>query len=346
MLKRGRNFKPSIVWAAALVVVLLGAWGVSQLSRTRAPDTPPPSVPVRLGVALEPGSVMMMVAVDRGFILQEGLEPAVHVYPSGKAAMQDGLFEQQADIITTTNIPVVLAAFSRQDFKVVATIFKADNINRIVARKDAGIARPEDLRGKRIATQKGSAVHQFLNLMLEKYGIPTQQIELRQVTPQELPGLPKALADGKFDAISVREPFTSEAKAWLGKNAMVFDEPGLYTQFEVVVVRESLLREHPEIVVKLLRALFKAADFTSRQPGQTKAVMASWLGISLDKAEQLWPVWEPRVTLDQNLTSTLETTAKWAIQQNLVKRDESPAYGALLDGGALRSASSVGGNDR
>lgn len=347
MLKSGRSVKPSMVWAVALIVTLLGTWVLVQTPWSRTSDTPPPhSVPVRLGVALEPGSVMMMVAVDKGFILQEGLEPAVRIYPSGKAAMQEGLFEQQADIITTTNIPVALAAFARQDFKVVATIFKAANINSIVARKDAGISRPEDLRGKRIATQKGSAIHHFLNLMLEKHGIATQQIELRLVTPKELPSLPKELAEGKIDAISVREPFTSEAKAWLGKNAMVFDEPGLYTQFEVVVVRESLLREHPEIVVKLLRALVKAADFTNRRPGQAKAVMASWLGISIDKAEQLLPVWEARVTLDQNLTSTLETTAKWAMQQNLVTRHEPPAYSGLIDGSALRSVSSAERIDR
>jgi hypothetical protein len=74
--------------------------------------------------------------------------------------------------------------------------------------------------------------------------------------------------------------------------------------------------------------------------------MASWLGISLDKADQLWPVWEPRVTLDQNLTTTLETTAKWAIQQNLVKRDRSPSYSGLIDESALRSAPSAEGTDR
>lgn len=336
MMKSTLGSKPGIF--VVVVAALLGIWGVFQLARTRAPDIPPP-VAVRLGVSLEPGSVMMMVAVDKGFLLQEGVEPAVRIYPSGKAAMEEGLFEGQADIVTTTNIPVALAAFARQDFKVVATIFKADNINRIIARKDAGIARPEDLRGKKIATQKGSAIHHFLELALEKHGIAPQQTELTLVTPKQLPGLPSALAEGKIDAISVREPFTSEAKELLGNNAILFEEPGLYSQFQVIVARESLLREHPEVVVKLLRALIKAAGFTERHPGQAKAVMASWLGISLDKAEQLWPAWEPRVTLDQNLLTALENTAQWAARQNLVARREPPSYRGLIDGSALRTAS-------
>lgn len=339
MLNIRGGLKPGMYWMVALVVTLLGTGGVFLLSRTRAPVAPLPSAPVRLGVAQEPGSVMMMVAVDKGFILREGLEPVVRIYPSGKAALEDGLFEEQVDIVTTTNIPVALAAFSRQDFKVIACIFKADNINRIVARKDAGIFRPEDLRGKRIATQKGSAIHQFLDLVLEKHGVPRRQIELRLVAPKELPNLPKALAEGRVDAISVREPFTTEAKELLGKNAMVFEEPGLHSQLQVVVARERLLREHPDVVVKVLRALIKASDLTNQRPGQAKAVMASWLGISIDKADQLWPVWEARVTLDQHLLTTLETTGKWAIQQNLVTRQELPAYSGVIDAGALRSAS-------
>lgn len=123
-----------------------------------------------------------------------------------------------------------------------------------------------------------------------------------------------------------------------GKMRFFSKRPGFNSQFQVVVARESLLREPPEVAVKLLRALSKAAELTRQRPGQAKAVMASWLGISLDKAEPLWPVWEARVALDESLLGTLESASKWAIQQNLVARRDPPAYRDLVDDNALQAA--------
>lgn len=322
---------------AVTITAFFGAWGIHRLSQPHAPEPSSP-IPVRLGISLEPGNVLMMVAVDKGLLLQEGLRPVVGIHPSGKAAMEEGLFKGQSDFVTATDIPAALSAFARQDYKVIAVIFQASNINRIVARRDAGIEVPGDLRGKKISTQKGSAIHYFLDLALAKHSITPGQTELSLVTPQQLPGLPAELAEGKIDAISVREPFTSEAKALLGKNAVVFEEPGLYSQFHIIVARESLLREHPEIAVKLLRALIKAATLTSRYPGQAKAVMASWLGISIDKAGQLWPVWKPRIALEPNLLIALRNAAVWGVRENLVARREPPSYDGFIDDGMLKRA--------
>ena len=75
----------------------------------------------------------------------------------------------------------------------------------------------------KIATQRLSAVHYFLHLFLLKHDIEDAELEFLKAEE-----LPQALADGKIDAFSMREPFISEAHGLVGNNGIVFRESGTY----------------------------------------------------------------------------------------------------------------------
>ena len=302
---------------AALFVLLLAACA----------KEPPPAEPLRLGLALQPTNALAMIALERGLFAAEGLDVVVEQFPSGKRALHEGLFTNRVEVAVTTEVPLVMAALDGRDVMAVGSLFAADNINRVVARRDHGISHPGDLRGKRIATQRASAVHFFLHRFLAKHGLSEEDVKLRFMRAEELP---VALASGEIDAFSMREPYVTTARELLGGRAEVFAAPGLYHQVEVLVASAALVRDHPRRLPKLLRALVQAERFAARQPAEAIAITAAYLGVPTRKIEALWPTLQLRVTLDQTLLSLLESEARWAVDNGVVETKEIPEFRSRL----------------
>jgi NitT/TauT family transport system substrate-binding protein len=309
------------LFGALVVLGALGAALIVDFSRRRTPP-PPPVREVRVALAVQPSSALLFIALDRGFFDEERLKVHVREYASGKRAMV-GLFEGEADLASTADVPIVFSAFERSDFRIVATICQTDNVPRIVARRDRGIETPADLAGKRIATQRASAVHFFMDIFLLSHQIPQDKITVSFMKAEELP---KALAEGRIDAFSMREPYVSEARRLLGDKVVVFEKPGLYYRTENVVGMDAFLQGNADTVTRVIRGLVRAEEFAREQPDAAAAILAARLGVSKERARVLWRELNVHVGLDQVLMVSLDDEARWALRKEHVTADESPNF--------------------
>ena len=108
------------------------------------------------------------------FFAEEGVNVRiVDKYPSGKRTLQ-GLLDGEVTVAPTAEAPIVFRSFERGDFAIVATIGSSDNEPKIIARKDSGIEKPEDLRGIR------QTLANFAQLMEKEY-----DEELKTILPDE-----------------------------------------------------------------------------------------------------------------------------------------------------------------
>lgn len=280
-------------------------------------------VAIRLGLAMQPSSSLVMVALEKSFFAQEGLDISVSEFPSGKRALLDGLLPGNVDLATSTEIPVMMASLDNEDIKILATTFSANNVNRIVVRRDSGISNPTDLSGKRIATQKASAVHFFLHLFLVNLGISENNTDMSFMKAE---ALPKAIFDGKIDAFSMREPFITQARRLLGDKIMVFEAPGLYNQVDMIVASGSLLRDQPDVSFQLIRALIRAEDYINKKPDEAKTIASNRLKVSKEKIQSLWPSIKLQVALAHSSLLLMESEARWAIEQGLTNVTAMPNF--------------------
>lgn len=312
------------VRSAIFLAVFIGFFGAPASARHVAAAGPSTADDVlRIGLALQPTNALVIVALDRGYFAEQELMIAVTDYPSGKIALKTGLFAGKADLVTASDVPIALSGFQRHDFKIIATVYAVNNQNRVIARKDRGIVRPDDLRGKRIATQSASAVHFFLSQFLAGHGIAESDVQLSFLAAERLPG---ALAYGAIDGFAMREPYIGRARAFLGDNAVIFDAPGLYDQTDQIVVSDALVDKRPSTVVKILRALVRAEEYVKANPAQAQKTIAERLHVLPARIAANWPRRPPRVSLEQSLLSRLEVQARWAIQSKLVKGSALPNY--------------------
>lgn len=274
-------------------------------------------------MALQPQSALALIARDKGYFKAHGLNVEFHEFPSGKRALNEGLFSGKVDMATASDLPVAMAALNEKAFTILATIFNANNVNRVIARRDTGITSPAELRDMRVATQKASAVHYFLHLFMLEHGLSEESLQLSFMKAENLP---PALAEGKIDAFSMREPYISEAKDLLGDNAITFAAPGIYSQVDIAVVTPALLNERPNAVTAILAAMLDAETFVAQRPAEAMNIVATALGSPLKNIENIWPSLKLQLRLEQALLMLLESESRWAIRHGYTAAQEVPDF--------------------
>lgn len=284
---------------------------------------------LRLGIPEQPSSALIHIALAQGYFKEQNLTVQSKFYPSGKRALLDGFAKNEVDYLSTADAPFVMqVSTTMPDLTVLASIYTTDNLNRIVARKDARIESLADIAGKRVATQSNSAVHYFLHSVITEQGIEHEQIEVEFMRAGELP---VALNEGRIDAFSMREPYVSQARDLLGDaQVVVLDSPGTYVQSELLLVRHSTLKAQPEAATRLLRALVKAEAFAAEHPQEAIAIVANALDTETEAIAENWAQFNFNVRLNQALLSQLERMALW-IQLEVDPAAQAPNFIEQID---------------
>lgn len=317
---------------AVLSLILVSGCGKEE----SAPQQKPASLqnePVRIGLAMQPSSALALIARDKGYFRKHGLNPEFYEFPSGKRALLEGLFVGKVDVATSSDIPVAMAALRDKKFKILATTFNADNVNRIIGRKDAGILSPDNLAGKRLATQRSSAVHYFLHLFLLENAIDEDKESISYMKAEQLP---QALHDGSIDAFSMREPYISQARDMLGDNAIVFAAPGIYSQVDILVSSHELVEKQPQVARALLAALLDAEHFVVTQPREAMKMIATDLGTTEGEINKIWPTLKFSLRLDQSLLLLLESESRWAIRHGYTMSKSVPDFMEYIEVASLK----------
>lgn len=332
--KHFRNGKRASIFVAAVVVAGVAAIALGNLQIPSALTESPSRTPVSIGLALQPSGALMFIARDKELFDKHGLDPSFTEYASGKRAMVDGLFSDKVDVVTAADVPITINGFGGNRFKILATVFTADNVNRVIARRSAGISTPKDLQGKRVGTQESSAVHFFYHLFHVAHGLGHDATEMVYLKAEELPG---ALARRDIDAFSMREPYISEAAALLGEDAVIFSAPGAFVQSESLVISSRFMNEHPEVCERLIRALLEAEHFARENKAEAQDIVARALSADRAAIEKIWETVGFRVSLDQFLLIQLEDIGRWTIELGIAPTDELPNYLNLFHVAPLKS---------
>jgi NitT/TauT family transport system substrate-binding protein len=105
-------------------------------------------------------------------------------YQTGIHPVED-LVAGKVDVATASEFVLAIQGFKKQDLRTIGTI-SASNAIEVIGRKDHGIRKPEDLRGKRVGVSKRTASEFFLNAFLSFNGIrPTEIVEV-PLKPSEM----------------------------------------------------------------------------------------------------------------------------------------------------------------
>ncbi|KUJ71041.1 sulfate ABC transporter substrate-binding protein [Streptomyces albus subsp. albus] len=189
----------------------------------------------------------------------------------------------------------------------------------------------DDLKGRKIATpQLGNTQDvAFLNWIAERGWKVDAQSGRGDVSVVRSDNkvTPDAYRSGSIDGAWVPEPTASKLVAQGGK--VLLDESTLWPEKKFVItnviVKQSFLEQHPDVVEAVLRGSVKTNQWIKDNPEQAKSdankTLADLTGKPLP-AEVIDPAWQGIQVTDDPLAATLDTEARHAVKAGLLEQPD------------------------
>ncbi len=288
---------------------------------------------VTIALVNQPQSTLIFVAMKKGYFSDEGLDVQPLLQSFGKAALQT-MIEGKADFATSAETPIMFSILRGDGIFVVANIETSTANDAVVARVDAGISKPADLKGKRIGFMPGTTIDFFLDSFLTAQGLTRQDITPVPLKPDELLD---ALLAKKADAVAAWNYPLTQIKRQLGAQAVTFYDRQIYTEHFNIAAMQDFVRQNPQTVTALLRGLVRAQAFVDGHANEAQDIVAEAIKVEKDLVEEVWNVMNYQVRLDQSLTITLEDETRWAMKNKLTDQTVMPGYASFIYVDALKA---------
>ena len=288
---------------------------------------------VTIALVNQPQSTLIFVAMKKGYFSDEGLDVHPLLQSFGKAALQT-MIEGKADFATSAETPIMFSILRGDAIFVVANIETSTANDAVVARVDAGISKPADLKGKRIGFMPGTTIDFFLDSFLTAQGLTRQDITPVPLKPDEVLD---ALLTKKADAVAAWNYPLTQIKRQLGAQAVTFYDRQIYTEHFNIAAMQDFVRQNPQTVTALLRGLVRAQAFVDDHANEAQDIVAEAIKVEKDLVEEVWNVMSYQVRLDQNLTITLEDETRWAMKNKLTDQTVMPGYASFIYVDALKA---------
>lgn len=307
----------------ALVISISLAVAVALFATLRSPTEPLASVgKVTIAVPMQISSAVMLVANDQRLFQQAGVEVISQPFSLGKDALKS-VTDGHADLALVADTPLMFALQNGADISVLAGVSQGRRLLAVVARKDRGIRRLEDLRGKSVGLSLGTNLPYFLDAMLQVRGIPIETVRLVDLTTAEVVD---ALVAGKIDAATLYQPFLATVVEQMGDQLEVFYGEDIYSFRNFLVAKTSYIDSHPREVQRILKGLISASRAIETDLVSARKVVASALDIKADTLVTLFEAEDYMVSIDQAMLLTLDDQTRWAMKRGLIQPGPVPNY--------------------
>jgi len=302
-----------------LLVTLSACGKAGQAKQATAQDE---AVPVRLGILR---SAQPLSLSEEGGPLYKRLEAAGASIEKtgGFAAMSPAIEALNAGSIDITIGSITAAISALVGGSSEFTIFTkqpGDQDNQgIVAKPEAGIKGPSDLRGKRIAVNRGGTGEYLLYKALEKGGLEASEVEIVYLPPTEAG---PAFESGQVDAWATWGSFTAVALVDFGAELVISAGDIESENDTVYIVRNGFLKEHPELVHEVFEGLNEESALLSGDVDHTVQLIQDIQGVSEPVArQQLEGSLYPFDPIDDTVRQRWQAVADYMFEKGIIPNE-------------------------
>lgn len=212
-------------------------------------------------------------------LLEEALAPLGYDVKWAEFAagpqMLEALNAGAIDIAQTGEAPPIFAQAASPRLAYIAFEPPAPAGEAILVPKDSPIQSLADLKGKKIALNKGSNVHFLLVRALESAGVGYDEVEPTFLTPADARA---AFASGAVDAWAIWDPFQASAEQTLEARELANAE-GLAPNYQFYLGDRGFVETNPEAVRALIEAIAEIGGWIQANPKAAAAELAPSTGI-------------------------------------------------------------------
>jgi len=210
-------------------------------------------------------------------LAEQGVKVQWTEFPGGPQLLE-GLNVGSIDFGVTGETPPVFAQAAGADLVYVAHEPPAPTSEAILLPKDSPIKFVAELKGKKVALNKGSNVHYLLVRALEKAGLKYTDIQPVYLPPADARA---AFERGSVDAWVIWDPYQAAAEKQLSARTLV-DGSGLVDNHQFYLATRPYANKHPQVITTLIDEVRSVGEWSQHNPQQVTDQVAPLLGLPAD----------------------------------------------------------------
>lgn len=288
-------------------------------------DVPQPEKPkvINISYSLRPINVPSIVALERKIFEEEFAKEGIEIkwYELEGPATTEALAAKSIDIATSLNyVSAMITKANGNDIKVVSSYSKFPEAIGMLAGVDSGIASVTDLKGKKVALQKGTMLHEMLIRALDNAGLSIDDIE---VVSMPSPDAANALLQKHVDVAILPDPIMAKVISSQKAKLIITAEDIILGQ-AVIAARSEFLAKYPEIVKTFLEVHNQNLDWSEKNVDESLELASEVNEIDINVVKMLYPKFDFSMDIDQDNIAKLKQSALFLQENGFIKMDVDP----------------------
>ncbi|WP_295462443.1 aliphatic sulfonate ABC transporter substrate-binding protein [uncultured Pseudomonas sp.] len=296
---------------ARVFVVLAVALGV--LAPVRAAEQ-------QLRIGYQKGGGLLAVLKAQGTLEQalgaKGYQVTWREFQAGPQLLE-ALNAGSVDVGYTGSPPPIFAQAAGIDLVYLGAEPASEAVEAIVVPNGSSIHAVGELKGKKVAVQKGSSANFLLVAALNKAGLTLKDIQPVYLAPADARA---AFANGSVDAWSIWDPYLAAIQQSQPVRVLA-DYKGLLHANSFYEGSRRYAEAHPQVIQLLLAELAKAGAWANSHKPEVSRILAQQIGLP----EPVITTWQARTgygvtPLTPAIIATQQKTADIFYDQGLIPR--------------------------
>jgi sulfonate transport system substrate-binding protein len=270
-------------------LILLGAMvgGFTGCERSHGDGAPRTGAKeVRIALQPIPHFAPLYVAKEKGWLQEQFLRQGAIVkwssFPAGPPMNESFTFGEQ-DIGLMGDVPAIIGRAAGIDTRIIGRTSSCPTALAVVVGKHSPISSPKDLRGKKVATVRGSYAHHLLAIVLRNAGMTTDDIRFMHMSQGDIA---TALEKGEIDAAAVWEPLITRL-CDQGTARVLVDGTGLKKGILVIVATKAFVDRDPVLVRKFLEVYERGREYIRENPREAARLLSYEMNLPPERLERV-----------------------------------------------------------
>lgn len=303
----------------SVLVVLFLLFSLNGCQQATKVQSDKPKV-INISYSYRPLNLPSIVALDKKIFEQEFAKDGIEVkwYELEGPAATEALAAKSIDIAMSLNyVSAIITKTNGNDIKIISSYTKFPQAIGLVVGADTGINAISDLKGKKIALQKGTMLHEMLIKALEEVNISSNDVEIVGMTSADGAN---AVLQKHVEAAILPEPLLT--KVISSKNAKLLrNADGLILGQSVIAARSDFLQKYPDIAKTFLKVHDQTVNWSHINNDEALTLASKINQMDIKAVKALYPKFDFTITIDQNNISELKEAAIFLKKYKFLKDD-------------------------
>ncbi|HSV54839.1 MAG TPA: sulfonate ABC transporter substrate-binding protein [Burkholderiaceae bacterium] len=231
-------------------------------------------------------SASLMVLQKAQGSLEKKLEPLGFgvkwvEFPAGPQLLE-GLNVGAVDFGFVGEAPPIFAQAAGARFYYIGHDPAAPKAEALVVPKDSAIKSVAELKGRKIALNKGSNVHYLLVRLLEKNGLKLSDVQPVYLAPADARA---AFESKNVDAWVIWDPFTAAAEKQIGARVLADGAGGVANNYQFYLGERGFVEKNPQVIRAVFEDSVEKGKWVKANLRQAAELIAPLQGLAVDVTE-------------------------------------------------------------